>query len=349
MGLVRKKFEEINLADQFFDSLKSDYKEFEEWFARKSDDFAYIHEKEDGAINGFLYLKIENEAVTDIDPALPPAKRVKVGTFKIDAHGTKLGERFIKKIFDHATDEKTDQLYVTIFPKHAGLIELLMKYGFRKVAEKFTANGTEIVLLRELIWHAEFNRAENYPLIKLDGSYFQIGIYPDYHTRLLPDSILNNENIRIVEDVSYANSINKIFLSRINRIMNISPGDKIVMYRTGDGRGPAEYRAVATSLCVVEEARRLASFTDANEFISYARPHSVFSDNELREFYEQKTYLFALKFTYNVALPRRLTRHHLIESVGIDRNAYPGFTKLTRNQFRQIAIDGGVDESLIIY
>lgn len=97
MGLVRKKFEEINLADQFFDSLKSDYKEFEEWFARKSDDFAYIHEKEDGAINGFLYLKIENEAVTDIDPALPPAKRVKVGTFKIDAHGTKLGERFIKK------------------------------------------------------------------------------------------------------------------------------------------------------------------------------------------------------------------------------------------------------------
>lgn len=348
MGLSRKKFKQINLHDPFFDSLKSDYNEFEEWFSRKSENWAYVHEQENGVLNGFLYLKTEDAEVSDVSPKLPARRRIKVGTFKIDAHGTKLGERFIKKIFDHAIDENIKQLYLTVFPRHVGLIELLTRYGFNQIGEKVSGNGTEIVLFRELVWWDESDRDKNYPLLKLDGSYFQVGIYPNYHTRLLPDSILNNENVRIVEDVSYANSINKIFLSRNVRIMGMKPGDKVVMYRTGDGRAPAEYRAVATSLCVVEETRRFTSFINVNEFIAYARPHSVFSDEELREFYEERRYLFTLKFTYNVALPRRLTRHHLIESVGIDRNAYPGFTRLTREQFRQIAIDGGVNESLIV-
>ncbi|AVJ25708.1 N-acetyltransferase [Achromobacter spanius] len=348
MGLERKQFRSIDLTDSFFDSLKADYEEFEEWFVRKAENWAYIHTQDDGTLDGFLYLKIEDDAVTDMEPELPPARRVKVGTFKIEAHGTKLGERFVKKIFDHAVEEKVNQLYVTIFEKHAGLVALFHRYGFERVGYKNTVNGTELVLLRDLNWRNDVSRDKNYPLIKMDGAFYHVGIYPAYHTRLLPDSILNNENVRIVEDVSHANSINKIFLSRINRIMNMSAGDKVVMYRTGDGAGPAEYRAVATSLCVVEEARRLDSFADADEFIAYARSHSVFSDDDLRIFFDEKKYLFALKFTYNIALRRRLTRHHLIENVGIHRNAYPGFIKLTRAQYRQIAIDGGIDESLII-
>lgn len=348
MGLEHRQFKNIDLADPFFDSLKADYLEFDEWFARKADSWAYVHAKDNGTLDGFLYLKVEDDAVRDIVPELPKARRVKVGTFKIDAHGTKLGERFLKKVFDHAIHEKIGQLYVTIFEKHTNLVELLGKYGFERIGKKTTANGTELVLLRELNWRHGVSRSKNYPLIKLEGSFYHVGIYPAYHTRLLPDSILNNESVKIVEDVSHANSINKIFLSRINRIMKMSPGDKVVMYRTGDGVGPAEYRAVATSLGVVEDTRRLDSFSDADEFIAYAKSHSVFSDHDLRVFFEEKKYLFALRFTYNIALARRLTRHHLIENVGIDRNAYPGFIKLTCAQFRQIAIDGGVNESLII-
>lgn len=39
------KFKEVNLEDPFFDSLKADYKGFEEWFGRKSDNDAYIQKK----------------------------------------------------------------------------------------------------------------------------------------------------------------------------------------------------------------------------------------------------------------------------------------------------------------
>jgi len=63
--------------------------------------------------------------VNDIIPSLRSLKRIKVGTFKIDARGTKMGERFVKKIFDHAIHENAQEIYVTIFPEHVPLIVLL--------------------------------------------------------------------------------------------------------------------------------------------------------------------------------------------------------------------------------
>lgn len=84
------KFKEVNLDDPFFDSLKADYKGFEEWFGRKSDNDAYIQKKNDGSLQAFLYLKIEDEAITDVIPNFPEAKRLKVGTFKIDLNSATL-------------------------------------------------------------------------------------------------------------------------------------------------------------------------------------------------------------------------------------------------------------------
>ena len=49
------KFKEVNLEDPFFDSLKADYKGFEEWFGRKSDNDAYIQKKNDSSLQAFLY------------------------------------------------------------------------------------------------------------------------------------------------------------------------------------------------------------------------------------------------------------------------------------------------------
>ena len=49
------KFKEVNLDDPFFDSLKADYKGFEEWFSRKSENDAYIQKKDDGSLQAFLY------------------------------------------------------------------------------------------------------------------------------------------------------------------------------------------------------------------------------------------------------------------------------------------------------
>lgn len=183
-----RHFYEIDLNDSFLDSLKSDYPGFEEWFARKSqsNDQAYV-QYNDGQLQAFFYMKDESDIpLDDVIPSRPACRRLKVGTFKIDAHKTKLGERFIKKILDQGIVGNYDEIYVTIFPKHVGLISLLMKYGFIESGKK----GDELVLVKDLK-HLSGDMLKDYPLVDVEHNRkFLLAIYPKYHTKLFPDSIL---------------------------------------------------------------------------------------------------------------------------------------------------------------
>ncbi len=111
-----------------------------------------------------------------------------------------------------------------------------------------------------------------------------LAIYPQYHTQLLPDSILNNETFDIVQDVSHTNSIHKVYICRM-AVEIATPGDVLIIYRTKDPKesAPAEYRSVATSVCVVEEVKRASEFNSEAEFIKYCGPYSVFPEDELKE------------------------------------------------------------------
>jgi predicted GNAT family N-acyltransferase len=143
--LYQKQFKDINLNDPFFDSLKSDYPEFVDWFRRKSEEYAYVFEDSDNTIDGFLYLKPENEELDDIDEPLPKKPRLKIGTFKINSHGTRLGERFMKKSFDIAFDHEVKEIYVTLFEKQTQLIRLFEKYGFEYITTKTKGDNKELV------------------------------------------------------------------------------------------------------------------------------------------------------------------------------------------------------------
>lgn len=348
MELIQKKFKFVNLQDPFFASLINDYQEFTKWFAKKADDQAYVFEDEEGNVNGFLYLKPENGKLEDVIPPLPNKKRLKVGTMKINARGTKLGERFLKKIFDHALHHDVSEIYVTVFPNHEILISLFEKYGFSKAAEKHTENGVEHVLIKDLT-HLQESLVQSYPLVNLENrKFYLLSINPQWHTRLLPDSILNNEDADIIEDISHANSIHKVYLAAMNGLENLRPGDVLVIYRTSDGAGHAHYSSVATSIGVVEEYRSIHSFASRAEFMKYCQPYSVFSDAELEYFWDKKKFPHVFRFTYNAALKRRVTRGEMIEQYGLDPNSYWGFMPLTRNQFLSIAQAGQIDESIII-
>lgn len=345
MRLVQ--FTNINLDDPFFDSLKSDYQGFEHWFRRKAQEFAYILENEDGSIDSFLYLKIEEGPVTDVEPELPPARRVKVGTLKVNPHGTRLGERFVKKIFDYALSQNVEEIYVTVFPKHEALVNLFLRYGFNHIADKNTNDGTEMVLSRR-IHNSRGDIVTDYPLIHTRNvQKYLLSIFPAFHTRLLPDSILNNENTNIVQDVSHTNSIHKIYICFMD-VSSLSQGDILVMYRTTDNQGPAHYRSVVTSVCVVEEVRNRRDFPTVDDFVRYCASYSVFSAQELREWYNRPGRLYAIKFTYNAAFEQRTTRGMLIEEIGLSAKAYWGFMQLSDNQFRNIIHLGRVNESIIV-
>lgn len=359
-NLQYKRFADVDLRDPFFDSLKDSYSEFPDWFQRKAEEYAYVFYDNRGLIDGFLYLKEESQVIDDCTPALSTNFSrgwLKVGTFKINAHGTKLGERFIKKIFDYAITFGFNDIYITVFPEHAPLITLFDRYGFRMEAEKVTANGTELVLTRRLNlkYDGVENTNKNYPLVNFRGDdtyqprIYLLSLYPKWHTRLLPDSILRNEDASIVQDVSPTNSIHKVYLTAMKRINGLKRGDILLIYRTGDNVGPAHYRALVSSVCVVEEYRHINSFESCDEFERYCAPYSVFSQGELQQFWLGRRYPYVFKFSYNIALPKRVIRKDLLEQVGLNGKAYFGFMPLTPQQAQHILRLGQVNENFVIY
>ncbi|MCR6642547.1 MAG: hypothetical protein NVV82_27035 [Sporocytophaga sp.] len=136
LNVQKLKFGRINLKDDFFTSLKEDYVGFEKWFIKKYDEEAYITvNSNNGLLLSFLYLKVEDkdENYLDITPVFSSKKRLKVGTFKVINNGFRLGERFMKIIFDNALKNKVDEIYVTVFDKRdeqRRLIDLLEQWGF---------------------------------------------------------------------------------------------------------------------------------------------------------------------------------------------------------------------------
>lgn len=344
-----QKFSSINLEDSFFDSLKEDYPEFVNWFNRKSEAgmSAFVQYDNNEHLQGFLFLKDESEEIDDtITPLMEPKKRLKVGTFKVEAHNTRLGEKFIKKIMDCAIYGGFEETYVTIFPKHEHLIRLLKNYGFKDYGNK----NEEIVLIKDFA-ACTGEMLHDYPLLQpRHKRKFLLSIYPKFHTPLFSDSILKNEvrnSDDLVKDVSFSNSIHKIYICFMPRTANLRSGDLLAIYRTNDGMGPARFRSVITSICQVEEVKTKGDFSSIEDYLKYCRSYSIFTENDLRKWYRNDN-LIVIKMTYNIALAKRITRGMLLDEAGISSTLYWGFFQLTDNQFDYILEKGAVNENFII-
>lgn len=347
LNVQKLKFGRINLEDSFFASLKEDYVGFDKWFIKKFDEEAYITiNSNNGLLLSFLYLKVEdkNEDYFDIKPKFSPKKRLKVGTFKVINNGFRLGERFMKIIFDNALKNKVDEIYVTIFDKRdeqKRLIDLLEQWGFVLWGKK---NG-ELVYVRDFkpqIDYSDFKKC--YPYISKNSDKYIVPIYPDYHTELLPDSILNNESPEeFIEDFPHRNGINKVYVSRAFE-PHPKQGDLLVFYRTG-----GYYKSVVSTIGVVQEIKY--DFKDEDDFVLYCRKSSIFPENQLREMWryrEEKP--FVVRFLYTYSFPHRINMKELID-LGVLKgvNDPPrGFKFITTEKFNNILSATKSDESFIV-
>lgn len=345
-NICHKSFGDIDLNDNFFNSLKADYPKFVKWYQEKKNQDAFVQYDINGNIIGFLYLKIEENCVDDIRPQIKANKILKVGTFKIIAHGTKMGEQFIKIIMDYAINENVDVCYVTIFPKHQSLINLVERFGFEEYGEKGDVHKPEKVFVKKLR-SVTGDIYRDYPLIRTDkANIFLLSIYPKYHSIMFPDSILTTENKNIITDISYTNSINKIYVCSMG-VETLKHGDIIILYRTAEYGRSAEYSAVATSICVVDEVRRQQEFNSFDSFYKYASQYSVFNKEDLYYWY-RKGGCKAVKMTYNIAMKKRIVRHDLIEKVGLSREEYWGFFQINKVQFNRIVDLSGINSNILI-
>jgi predicted nucleic acid-binding protein len=350
---VRKvHFGNVNLNDPFFDSFKRDYAEFASWFNRKADEVAYVCTSEKQDLLAFLYVKLEEERESygDITPHFTPKRRLKIGTLKVIMNGYKLGERFLKIVFDNALLLKVGEIYVTIFEKdadHERLIALLIDWGFYRHGVKRSSSGEELVFVRDFQPLAKPSAAAvTYPYVSRKQRKFIVAIYPDYHTELLPDSILRTEAPEdFVDNKPNRNAIRKVYISRSIR-RDMSPGDIIVFYRTASG-GPAHYTSVATTLGVVESV--VGGIGNIDEFIRLCRKRSVFSDEDLKKHwnYAPGNRPFVVNFLYVHSLPKRPNLASLKEA-NIITEAPRGFDELSDTAFTKLLEISNANKRLIV-
>ena len=347
LDISKVKMGDLNINDEFFDGLKSSYPSFEIWFKKKKDEDAYCY-FENGKLLALLFLKNEeigDDNYKDIKPNMRISRKLKISTFKVDIKHKKIGERFMKIIFDQAIYSNVEEIYVTIFDDNdekKNLIKYLEKFGFKYFGKK---DGKELVYIRRMNKHFENEfPLKSYPYVNLDRDAFVVAIMPKYHTYLLPDSKLSREVYRNIHmPVEYA--INKYYISASGFKAKPKIGDNIVFYRMKDDIIPAKYSSVITTLGIVTN---IYSPNNIEQLLSIVKNKTVYTESEIKDYYTPRMKnTYVIEFAYVSTLENKLNLQECLNN-GILFEPPRGVEYINKEQFAKIIELGGVDNSILI-
>lgn len=353
LAVEKTLFGNVDISDSFFDSFRQAYDGFDRWFFKKCDEESYVCKNDIGNLLGFLYLKTElpGENYSDIQPPFAPKRRLKVGTFKVESTGFRLGERFIKIIFDNALERNVDEIYMTMFTDReelSALYDLATRWGFVEHGIKISNGKTETVLVKKLNEYVPtLSVRKNFPLIRYNCNKFFMPILPEWHTTLLPDSKLNTENaIDFLGREPHRYALQKIYISWAND-KGAQPGDLFLFYRMGEDGSIKKYKSVVSTVAMVDEI--IKDFKSEEEFLYLCQNRSVFSVTDLRKFWKNNRYnIKILKFIFVKSLTKRPNLEYLRDNgiVEKDGGARP-FMQLTDEQYDMIIRDSETELTYI--
>lgn len=282
----------IDISDDFFDSLRDGYPEFNKWWREKC-----IGNRrpcwvvyDDGKLAALIVRK--DETAGDTDAITKVSQILKICTFKVrpEKRGIKLGELLLKQVLWFAQSNQYDLAYLTVYKEQAALISLLEYYGFECAGTK--PDG-------ELIYERSFSNTKllasanvctfkmgrkNYPRIILDESVrgFGIPIREEYHDTLYPDLWAPRQPDLFV-DASKAsalsrpgNTIRKVYLCRAQSRLG-PPGSLLFFYKSASKDPPSQ---AITAIGLLEDVT-LAEST--KELMLKAGGRSVYSEEALAE------------------------------------------------------------------
>lgn len=351
--IAPRKFIDLRLEDTFFDSLRSSYDGFDEWFRKKANqgESAYVVVGDGNTISAMLYLKEELGRDTNIKPALS-GRRLKIGTFKVsETHHTSVGKRLLAIALRRFAEGAFDYVYVTMFDAEntQSLRQLLEDYGFEEGGTK----GKEKVLVKHRPQPSlTSDPSFDFPFINAKaGKDYLLAIMPDYHDRLFGDTDLRQQRHKPIQDHRVVNTIEKVYLSGAWNCRELKPGDHIVSYRMREPnlKIPAHYSSVISSIGTITNVTNIKTFKTAEDFLSFVRGRSVFTEEELRNFYLDEKYPWIITFLYNFRFRRYPNRKELLEKEIIDGADRIVCSPIAKEKFLEILELGKVDESYIIH
>ncbi|WP_428743499.1 PIN domain-containing protein [Tenacibaculum sp.] len=345
LAVKKADFAEVDINDSFFDSFREDYNEFNSWFKSKFDKVCYVCYS-DNNLTAFLYIKVEDETENyyEIKPSFSKKKRLKIGTLKVISNGYKIGERFLKVVFDNALQYKVEEIYVTVFdkrPEQGQLIDMLKDWGFVEHGIKTTKNGDEIVLTRPFgkTLPININKPKlSFPFFSRKTRKYIVKIESKYHTELFPDSINTREDeTKYIENEPHRNRIGKVYISH-SFDRHLKPGDILIIYRIGETK-PKKYSSTVTSICIVEEV--INNFKSFEDFYNACYRRTMIKKEELeKNWWNKKKYKpFVIKFLYAHSFPTPKPTLDDLNKIGVIpdiMNIPLGFIEIDNNQFNNL-------------
>ena len=347
-----KKFEDINIEDPFFDSLKNDYEEFTEWFERKAEqnEETLVYQDELG-IGAFLYLKDEQEEIELTDRKLPKCKRLKIGTLRLATRirGVRLGEGAVGVALWRWQEKQYPEIYATVFETHGDIINLFNRFGFINVGKN---KRGEQIFLKTRMKLDYTDPYKSFPFIK--SGFRGAGILPvedTFHDRLFPYSELYRNEREIEEDTA-GNGITKIYIATPYKTVHYFVGEPIGIYRKFTGSTGATYKSVVTSFCtitkVIKAKEQNRQYVSINEYISLAGNKTVYSEKELRDIYSSKANVIIIEMVYNGFFGKGNNVNHKTLSSSDLFPCHPYQIDYTENEFDRILEMGKINVQNVI-
>lgn len=129
--IEEKQLKDLDINDTFFDSLKSDYKDFIIWFNNHLNRKVYVT-YQNNKITSLLVLKIEDELeiYNNFTKEFKPSKRLKICTLKVIDKYKRLGTKYLELALTEAIKNKVNEIYITLYTNHKDLINLLEKNNY---------------------------------------------------------------------------------------------------------------------------------------------------------------------------------------------------------------------------
>lgn len=291
--------------DPFFASLQADYPEFRTWYrncmAKQRPCWVIMQQS---GIGGMIIYKPESRSnagdAKELDQlGVSGEKVLKICLFKVDQNisGENFGEQLLKKGMDHAHRNSFDSIYLTVFPKHLTLINLLGKFGFLKCGTKGSEpedvyfKRAKVLPLNPPPMGFEFHKTF-WPCIQIgSSSVYLVPVQPQFHDRLFPEAARRYapSQMTLFEDAlpkTPGNAIRKAYVCNAPTL-SLEPGSILLFYRSGD--------SAITSVGVLEQ---YSAANDLVELRSLVGNRSVYTEQELASKVGGKVKAKAMNFYY---------------------------------------------------
>lgn len=287
----------LNPEDKIFDGLRSDYPEFDDWFAKvrqQSDTRRCFVIEEDGAYAALALMKFENDCEYAIEGPV-----VKISTFKVseDHSGVKYGELLLKAILHNLTTTESANLYVEVLPSHPEVLEFLAAFGFVDQGQR-TGRGEHVVTksLRppaDAIAHTDLEHHVLFgpPALLCRQRIFAVPIEPRWHDQLFPEQAPRHQSAQLalfgaaeVQTHPWGNAIRKAYLC--NAATNkVETGDVLLFYRSSDQR--------ISAVGIVEDVLRSS---EASEVMQFVGRRTVYTASEITDMARRARGVLAIRF-----------------------------------------------------